>query len=704
MEAYTIREYQLADTLVRYIIFDESQKVFLQLLPKQCEAEVYYPYEAYKKDGQFADHYDWFAGALCHIQLSHHSQSPYANCFKFGQSYDDLRFASQECTCDQGKTRICTVMSSQENYEVVHELEYMDGDSGFTVSCSFINQSDRVFRLEAITSVALDGLTPYGDDDHSEDLVYHTFRSGWATEGKHICQTIPELNLEKSWGGNFTNVKIGTQGSRPTCEYFPCVAVEDVKRNVLWGIQLVHNATWQIDLSRHGRDLSLSGGLGDVQYGHWFKDVAPGERFDAPKAYVTTVCGELADICDALLRMREKDIVAYGEDDMAITFNEWCTTWGHPTHEGNMKILNRIHQSKAKYFVMDAGWNNGPIGDWQYKQASFPYGLKAYTDAVRAKGRIPGIWMEFECTGEGSESYCSEYDALHLQKNGKVIVGTVNKSRKESFWDFRNPKTRELLQERVINLLKDNGFGYLKIDYNADIGIGCDGAESPGEGLRQNQQAVRDFIAEIKKQIPGIMIENCSSGGMRLEPSMMAVTGMCSFSDAHECYEFPVIAANMHYLIPPCQSQIWCVLKPEFDGDRFSFTISAGFLGRICWSGNVAELSDQQIDEIYRAESFYEEVADIIRHGKSYLYRTQDTVNYRKPQGTQAVVRYSDDGNRALVVYHCFDDPQELTIALDGSWEIEKALYPAQAFVTETLTINEKRVCCGNVLLLKKRP
>ena len=36
---------------------------------------------------------------------------------------------------------------------------------------------------------------------------------------------------------------------------------------------------------------------------------------------------------------------------------------------------------------------------------------------------------------------------------------------------------------------------------------------------------------------------------------------MASFSDAHECDEIPIIAANMHRMILPRQSQIWAVVK-----------------------------------------------------------------------------------------------------------------------------------------------
>lgn len=113
--------------------------------------------------------------------------------------------------------------------------------------------------------------------------------------------------------------------------------------------------------------------------------------------------------------------------------------------------------------------------------------------------------------------------------------------------------------------MKRYGFSYLKVDYNGNIGIGCDGAESSGEGLRQQIEAVQDFFERIHNEIPDLVIENCASGGHRLVHSFLERTSMSSFSDAHECLEIPIIAANMHRMIMPRQSQIWVVVRKESD-------------------------------------------------------------------------------------------------------------------------------------------
>ena len=699
---YIYKDYEFGNTLVRYIISKENGKVFLNLLPKNALKKPTEKYDTYAKESQFADNYDWFDGALFHLQLAHHARSPYAGGFKLGNSYDDMYFKNQNVIKEQGKTVIETLVVSDEGYEVLHKLTNYDGEDGFEVSSTFTNKTGKTVVLEMFEGASLDCLSPYAEDDGSEDILIHMFRSGWATEGNHFAYSLPELNLGKAWGGNFKSFKIGSQGSRPTADYFPFTAVEDTSAEVLWGMQLYCASTWQAEFSRMGAKLSFSGGLGDAAFGNWTKNIKDGESFTAPKALIAAVKGNISDLADIFLKMRNKDIEAYGEKGMPIIFNEWCTSWGHPSHEKNLALAEKLEKSKAKYFVMDAGWYDGTIGDWKVNKAIFPKGFKAYTDDIRAKGFVPGIWMEFECTNEGAEYSSPKYDNMHLKHNGSVIFGQVSKGRKESFWDFRNPDTVRLLEEKVIKFLTDNGFGYLKVDYNANIGGCCDGAESGGEALRQHILAVQDFFKKIKEGVPGITIENCASGGLRLEPSMTAITAMCSFSDAHESVDFPIVAANLHYLLPPCQSQVWCVLKPEFDENRFAYTISAGFLGRICWSGNITGLSEKQMEKIYRAEEFYEEVSDIIRHGKSVIYRTEKLINFRYPKGVQAVLRYADSGEKALLVYQCFEKPERLEIPADGIWEVEKSLYDADISVSDKIVIDEKKEIFGNVILLKK--
>src|SRR6202011_1704357 len=58
---------------------------------------------------------------------------------------------------------------------------------------------------------------------------------------------------------------------------------------------------------------------------------------------------------------------------------------------------------------------------------------------------------------------------------------------------------------------------YLKLDYNIMVGPGTDtGGISPGAGLLAANRAQLDWLDAVLDRHPGLVIENCSSGGMRI--------------------------------------------------------------------------------------------------------------------------------------------------------------------------------------------
>ncbi len=699
MQSYTFYDYKFSKTTIRYVVMNDTKNVFLVLLPNGMESEMNTTFEKVivEKKGYY-NHLDWFAGSLVHVHLAHHTTPMPDATFKLSESTKALKFDRQETGEGDGCEWIKTYLKADEGYGVCHTLTHYGDENGFEVECEFTNNTGKTVLLEMITSASLDNLSPFMTDDGSDSLALHTFKGGWATEGKHIRQTLPEINMEKSWGGSFESEKIGVIGSKSVGRYHPYIAIEDYEHNCTWGIRLKHNASWQAELSRYGTPLSLSMGIADYKYGAWRKEIKDNESFTAPIAYISVAKGGIAEVSNDLTEMNNRDIDAYGEEGMPILFNDWLTHWGDTSEEKLLKLADKLKDSDIKYFIVDDGWQRA-IGDWELNTDKFPNGFKAYTDKIREMGKVPGIWMEFESIRENSNRFDEKYDDCNLTKDGYVYKNALCNSVPTKFLDLRNPKAVEHLDNVLIKFMKDNNVGYLKVDYNANIGLGCDGAESLGEGLRQQMLAVRDFFKRMKEAIPELIIENCASGGARLDPMMMGVTAMSSFSDAHECMEVPIVAANMHYLISPRQSQVWCVLKDEFDRAHMQYIIASGFLGRLCWSGYIDKLEEWQMDMLYYAERLYKKASHIIKDGRSEIIRTS-FINNRNPQGTQAVVRYSRDKSEALVVYHCFHNPEEMEILFDDDYEIVDILYDNECTLEgNTLHISGDELT-GNVLLL----
>ena len=371
-------------------------------------------------------------------------------------------------------------------------------------------------------------------------------------------------------------------------------------------------------------------------------------------------------ICQRLTQAGQKyvDKAPESEQELPIIFNEYCTTWGCPSHENISGILEAIKGKDFAYFVIDCGWfkEDGvpwdiSMGDYNVSPALFPEGLEKTVAAIHDAGMKAGIWFEIDNIGSAAKAY---HITDHQLKRDGYPITTYSRR----FWDMKDPWVVDYLSEKVIGTLKKYGFEYMKMDYNDTIGIGCDGAESLGEGLRQNMDASVDFVKKVLKEVPGIILENCASGGHKLEPLMMGLTSMASFSDAHECEEIPIIAANLHRAILPRQSQIWAVIRQSDSLKRIAYSLAATFLGRMCLSGDVTELTEAQWKVIDNGMAFYKKIAPIIKHGYTHRFGPKIT-SERHPHGWQGVLRVGENGEAYAVVHMFYGElPEYIEIAL----------------------------------------
>ena len=530
-----------------------------------------------------------------------------------------------------------------ENGEgLVLEVIKTEDNGALRVKTVVTNNSDKELKIELLTSFVISGV--------NADKI-HRLQSFWSAEGKLRTETIDEMHLERSWADYGLRIeKFGNVGSMPVRKYFPFLAAEDSASGELIGIQLYTASTWQMEiLCEKEAALTIAGGLGDRDFGHWMKTLAPGGSFTSPEA-VLAKGKSLYDIFDRLVKAQHPDISPI-DKDMAILYNEYCTTWGNPTFENVAKCADKLEGKGIKFIVIDSGWYGDEtwyecLGDWEVNEERFPGGMKKIADYIRSKGMIPGIWFELETLA----SRCRYYnDPEHLvKKDGEPLqVGG------RRFWDMEDPWVIDYLSDKVIKFLKDNGFGYIKIDYNDTIGMGCDGAESLGEALRCKVNASQEFYRRIRREIPDIVIENCASGGHRLEPSWMSLVSQASFSDAHETVTIPLIAANLQRVIRPEQDQIWCVVRGKDSIERLEYSLAATLFGRMCLSGEIYDLSDEQWAKVEEGMEFYRKAADIIKNGNTIEHDYLNTT-YHDPAGQQLVVR--EWQGRRLAVLHRFAD------------------------------------------------
>ena len=674
-------KYKLGDMTVLFIKDNRSERVGYTLLPNGYEERI-----------DFEGWWNVEPAVECKFIGDNYSDGfAHGHTLKSSQSATEMKFISHrtEGTLEGEENRsVFKIITEYErrNVKISSVIEYKNGDAFFRTYSVFESGSDEKQTLEMASSFNICAFPCVGKGLRQKDLVLHRLKSKWSMEGKLESRSFLDMELEPAWLRiGAASERFGEVGSMPVRRYFPWMVVTDIGETIVTdagkthlpgysiGAQLYINSSWQMEVYNKDEKNSLSGGIADREFGHWLKNLDPGETFVTPEA-VITVCGNdgnnlccnpndvnagsTQSIIDEVSRrltsaqMVNLENVPESEKELPIIFNEYCTSWGNPTEQEMADIAERLKGHGIKYCVIDAGWHVkdgndwSDIGDWITNKNKFPGGLKKTADKIRECGMIPGLWYEMEVVGKDSDMFKNE-DML-LKRDG-IPIQTVCRR----FLDMRKPEVTDYLTKRVINNLKDNGFGYLKVDYNDNLGIGCDGAESYGEAMRQSLICSRNFFKKIREEIPDIVIENCSSGGHRLEPSMQEVTSMASFSDAHEWQAIPVIAANVTRAILPAQSQIWAVLRAKDDEKRLYYSLSNTFLGRMCLSGDMSTISDEQMKIVDEAIAYYKKCAGIIRNGRSFRYGPYQN-SYNALKGWQAVVRVSEDRKSCMAVVNTF--------------------------------------------------
>lgn len=685
MHPEVLQEYKLGDMVAKYLIDRDSMQVGFQLLPEKVSQE-----------NIITD--NCFMESLIQYKLTGdiYNEAYAGGCsMRNSESVRKLKFSEQTDESIGEQLQVNTIMMDEDGHRLIHHLVWLKNMPYVRISCTFENQSKRDCCLEMFESFSLGGLSPYMQGDGNGTLWLHRVRSVWSQEGRHETIPVEDLQLEPAWDPHAVRCeRFGQAGSMPVNRFFPFAAIEDRKNHIFWGAQIAHPASWQMEVYRKDNGLALSGGLADRELGHWMKHVEPGKNFTTPEAIVSTAQTDSFDIFTGRLTtagLVEGFLKApESEQDLPIVFNEYCTTWGNPSHENICEIVDAIKGKGFKYFVIDCGWykENGipwdiGMGDYEVSSELFPDGMEKTVQVIKDAGMIPGIWFEIENVGSASRAYHLTEHLLH--KDHAVLTTYFRR-----FWDMQDPWVDEYLTDKVIGTLKKYGFGYMKIDYNETIGIGCDGAESPGEALRKNMEATVLFIEKVKEEVPGIVLENCASGGHRLEPKMMSVMSMASFSDAHECEEIPIIAANLHWVIHPAQSQIWAVIRQDDSLKRIAYSISNTFLGRMCISGDVTQLAPEKWNLIKQGISFYGKIKDIIKEGQSYRYGPK-IKSARHPEGWQALLRVGKN-KQAYVVIHVFDGKLPEVIEIELPEDVPDHIRQIYAHQEMEVSIKDRKI------------
>jgi alpha-galactosidase len=208
-------------------------------------------------------------------------------------------------------------------------------------------------------------------------------------------------------------------------------------------------------------------------------------------------------------------------------------------------------------------------------------------DYIRNKGMIPGLWLELEVMGIRCPLAGKVSPAWFFQRNGRPVIRHGRYQ-----LDFRNPEVTRHADAVVDRLVNEYGAGYIKMDYNCNAGVGTElDADNAAGGLLKHTRAYLAWLDGALARHPGLVIENCGSGGMRMEYSLLSRLSIQSVTDQTDYIKTAAIACNCATAVTPEQAAVWSYPLPEGDEEETIFNMVNAMLLRIHQSGFLPRLS-----------------------------------------------------------------------------------------------------------------
>jgi alpha-galactosidase len=162
-------------------------------------------------------------------------------------------------------------------------------------------------------------------------------------------------------------------------------------------------------------------------------------------------------------------------------------------------------------------------------------------------------------------------------------------------------------------LVTRHGVGFFKLDYNINPGPGTDhAADSVGAGLLAHNRAHLDWLDAVLDRHPGLIIENCGSGAMRMDFAMLSRLQLQSTTDQEDPSAYAPISVAAPMMVLPEQAGSWAYPSMEMDDEETAYVLSLGLLGRLYLSGFLDRLRDGQRRLVQQAVSTYKEIRDSI--------------------------------------------------------------------------------------------
>jgi alpha-galactosidase len=195
-----------------------------------------------------------------------------------------------------------------------------------------------------------------------------------------------------------------------------------------------------------------------------------------------------------------------------------CNEYMCATESFALSMIERLSQFgiEPDAYWIDAGWYEsthkswwGGVGTWSPDKKRFPRGIKPISDVAKAKGKGFVLWFEPERVFEGTQIDREHKEWLNFLPNEQSRL-----------FDLGNPEALKWMTDHIANRLLAEGVTIFRQDFNMDPAPYwrlMDKSDRVGVAEMKHIEGLYAFWDGLLAKVPGLLIDNCASGGRRID-------------------------------------------------------------------------------------------------------------------------------------------------------------------------------------------
>ena len=266
-------------------------------------------------------------------------------------------------------------------------------------------------------------------------------------------------------------------------------------------------------------------------------ELGAGECFATPEVLLSYSSTGLETLSHQFHRAIREHICRgkYQLAERPVLINNWEATYFGFDTEKILHIAEEAARLGVDMLVLDDGWfgkrNNdqNSLGDWFVNESKLKGGLGELIRRINDLGLQFGIWYEPEMISPASDLFRAHPDWCVHVPNRQPCIG-----RHQYVLDMSRKDVRDNIFDQMYSVLSKYKIDYIKWDFNrniSDAGSALLPADRQGEFFHRFILGTYELMGRIRDAFPDMLFENCSGGGGRFDPAMLAYSQQIWASD-----------------------------------------------------------------------------------------------------------------------------------------------------------------------------